>query len=114
MVNIMYSRVIAKGNPPASKDAPMKRPRIALSLLAVLAVACGDAGSGPATSCLPAVTREPLASGPMSFVDRLEVVAVTPEGSDLERAIRSLDGTTGAPEMVYAGRLVARFRIVVG
>ncbi len=36
------------------------------------------------------------------------------EGEDLENAIRSLAGAQGAPEMVYGGRLIARFRTIVG
>ncbi len=48
--------------------------------LIVFVVGCGDDSSPPAESCLSSVTLEPPASGPLSFVDRLEVAAVTPEG----------------------------------
>lgn len=54
-------------------------------LLTVLATSagCGDGASGPTQAtepCLPAVTLEPPSSGALAAVDRLEVVAITPEG----------------------------------
>lgn len=54
-------------------------------LLTVLAASagCGDGASGPTQAtepCLSAVTLKPPSSGALAAVDRLEVVAITPEG----------------------------------
>lgn len=51
-------------------------------LLALVAIStgCGEDATGPDEACLSVVTLEPPAGSPLAALDRLEVVAVTPEG----------------------------------